>query len=151
MCDVRVFLTFTFVVKILQRTRGYWWIWFTIDVPPSSLNIVLPWLLVYLFYFSIVINAVIVTAGTFEPYWKREVWRRKMWYNPPFLWNCLYQVGSLRFSQFSGCWLICLFIYLLVLTFPLEDCSEFGNFVITLINLITLYDISVIAWVSSLL
>jgi hypothetical protein len=28
----------------------------------------------------------------------------------------------------------CLFIYLWVLTFPLEDCSEFGNFVITLIN-----------------
>jgi hypothetical protein len=27
----------------------------------------------------------------------------------------------------------CLFIYLWVLTFPLEDCSEFGNFVITLI------------------
>ena len=26
----------------------------------------------------------------------------------------------------------CLFIYLWVLTFPLEDCSEFGNFVITL-------------------
>ena len=29
----------------------------------------------------------------------------------------------------------CLFIYLWVLTFPLEDCSEFGNFVITLIYL----------------
>ena len=28
----------------------------------------------------------------------------------------------------------CLFKYLWVLTFPLEDCSEFGNFVITLIN-----------------
>ena len=28
----------------------------------------------------------------------------------------------------------CLFIYLWVLTFPLLDCSEFGNFVITLIN-----------------
>ena len=27
----------------------------------------------------------------------------------------------------------CLFIYLWVLTFPLQDCSEFGNFVITLI------------------
>ena len=34
---------------------------------------------------SIVINTVIVTAGTFEPYWKREVWRRKIWFNPPFL------------------------------------------------------------------
>jgi hypothetical protein len=29
----------------------------------------------------------------------------------------------------------CLFIYLWVLTFPLLDCSEFGNFVITLIFL----------------
>ena len=28
----------------------------------------------------------------------------------------------------------CLFIYLSVLTFPLEDCSEFGNFVFTLIE-----------------
>ena len=28
----------------------------------------------------------------------------------------------------------CLFIYLWVLTFPLQDCSEFGNFVITLIR-----------------
>jgi len=27
----------------------------------------------------------------------------------------------------------CLFVWLWVLTFPLEDCSEFGNFVITLI------------------
>jgi hypothetical protein len=37
MCDMKVFLTFTFVVKILQVTRGCWWRWFTIDVPPSSL------------------------------------------------------------------------------------------------------------------
>ena len=29
---------------------------------------------------------------------------------------------------------LCLFIYLWVLTFPLLDCSEFGNFVITLIH-----------------
>jgi hypothetical protein len=43
MCDVRVFLTFT------------------------SLNLVLLWQLVYLFCSSIVINTVIVTAGTFEP------------------------------------------------------------------------------------
>jgi hypothetical protein len=82
MCDVIVFLSFTFVVKILQVTRGCWWRWksiayyrlcrdgiyfdkilvsenklfkrlnkanlyrwrwFTIDVPPSSLNLVLLW------------------------------------------------------------------------------------------------------------
>ena len=56
-----------------------------------------------------------------------------IWFNPPFLWKCRTKSGSLRFSQFSGCWLICLFIYLWVLTFPLENFSEFGNFVITLI------------------
>jgi hypothetical protein len=55
---------------------------------------------------------------------------------------------SLRFSQFSGCWLI-LSVYIIMsfdfpfgrlfgvlLTFPLEDCSEFSNFVITLIYVI---------------
>jgi len=40
---------------------------FTIDVPPSSLNLVLRWLLFYLFCSSIVINTAIVTVGTFEP------------------------------------------------------------------------------------
>ena len=43
MCDVKLFLTFT------------------------SLNLVLFWQLFYLFCSSIVINTVIVTAGTFEP------------------------------------------------------------------------------------
>ena len=33
----------------------------------------------------------------------------------------------------------CLFIYLWVLTFPLLDCSEFGNFVITLISYLQLF------------
>ena len=51
----------------------------------TSLNLVLLWQLFYLFCSSIVINTVIVTAGTFEPYWKREVWRFKIWFNPPFL------------------------------------------------------------------
>ena len=70
MCDVKVFLTFTFVVRILQVTRGCWW--FTLDVPPSSLNLVLLWQLFYLFCSSIVINTC---------------------FNPPFLWKCLYQVS----------------------------------------------------------
>ena len=38
--------------------------------------------------------------------------------------------GSLRFS---GCWLILSVYIIWVLTFPSEDCSEFGHFVITLI------------------
>ena len=68
MCDVKLFLTFT------------------------SLNLLLLWQLFYLFCSSIVIYSVIVTAGTFEPYWKWEVWRFKIWFNPPFLYKCLYQV-----------------------------------------------------------
>ena len=47
--------------------------------------------------------------------------------------NAYTKSGSLRFSQFFACWLICLFIYLWVFTFPLEDCLQFGNFVITFI------------------
>ena len=38
---ITLFLTFTFVVKILRVTRGCWWRWFTIDVLPFSLNLVL--------------------------------------------------------------------------------------------------------------
>ena len=68
MCDVQVSLTYT------------------------SLNLVLLWKLCYLFCSSIVINTVIVTVGTFEQQWKRELWRFKIWFNPPFLYKCLYQV-----------------------------------------------------------
>ena len=46
-----------------------------------------------------------------------------------FFGNAWTKPGPLRFSQFSGCWLI-LSVYW-VLPFPLEDCSVFGNFVIT--------------------
>ena len=41
--------------------------------------------------------------------------------------------GHYGFHSFPVVDWFCLFIYLWVLTFPLEDCSEFGNFVITLI------------------
>ena len=41
--------------------------------------------------------------------------------------------GHYGFHSFPVVDWICLFINLWVLTFPLEDCSEFGNFVITLI------------------
>jgi hypothetical protein len=40
--------------------------------------------------------------------------------------------GHYGFHSFPVVDWFCLFIYLWVLTFPLEDCSEFGNFVITL-------------------
>jgi len=42
--------------------------------------------------------------------------------------------GHYGFPSFPVVDWFCLFIYLWVLTFPLEDCAEFGNFVITLIN-----------------
>jgi hypothetical protein len=42
------------------------------------------------------------------------------------------QIDMMGVSDYFNYW-FCLFIYLWVLTFPLEDCSEFGNFVITLI------------------
>jgi hypothetical protein len=40
--------------------------------------------------------------------------------------------GHYGFHSFPVVDWFCLFIYLWVLTFPLQDCSEFGNFVITL-------------------
>jgi fumarate reductase subunit D len=42
--------------------------------------------------------------------------------------------GHCGFHSFPVVDWFCLFIYLWVLTFPLLDCSEFGNFVITLIE-----------------
>ena len=44
----------------------------------TVLTTILPILFLYL-------NTVIVTAGAFEPQWEREVWRFKIWFNPPFL------------------------------------------------------------------
>jgi hypothetical protein len=43
----------------------------------------------------------------------------------------------------------CLFIYLWVLAFPLEDCSEFGNFVITLIHNTNDYEFDYCNWIAS--
>jgi hypothetical protein len=42
--------------------------------------------------------------------------------------------GHYGFHSFPVVDWFCLFKYLWGLTFPLEDCSEFGNFVITLIS-----------------
>jgi hypothetical protein len=137
MCDVRVFLTFTFVVKILQGTRGCWWRLFTIDVPPSSLDLVLHWLLFYLFCSSVVINAVIVTAGTFEPYWKREAWHRKIWFNPPFLWKCLYQVRVI--TVFPVFRLLTDFVCLYTYEFWLSLWKIVRSWVILLLPLFTLF------------
>jgi hypothetical protein len=48
---------------------------------------------------------------------------------------CDLSQGHCSFHSFPVVDWFCLFISLWVLTFPLEDCSEFGNFVITLIDL----------------
>ena len=116
-----------------------WWRWFTIDVPPSSLNLVLRWLLFYLFCSSIVINTVIVTA---EPLNRIESGRFGALYSDSthhFLEMPVPSQGHYGFHSFPVVDWFCLFIYLWVLTFPLEDCSEFGNFVITHINCFTFY------------
>jgi hypothetical protein len=105
-CDIKVFLTFSFVVKILQVTWGCWWRWFTINVSPFSLNLILLWQLFYLFCSIIVINTVIVTAGTFETYWKQEVGALKSDSTHHFFRNVCTKSGSLRVSQFTSCWLI---------------------------------------------
>ena len=134
MCDVRMFLTFTFVIKILQRTHSYWWRWFTQNIPPSSLNLVLRWLLFYLFCSSIVINAAIVTTGTFEPLIKAGGLAPYTLIQPTIcLEMSVTSQGHYDFLSFPVVDWFCLFIYLWVLPFPLADCSEFGNFVITLI------------------
>jgi hypothetical protein len=89
MCDVKVFLTFT------------------------SLNLVLLWQLFYLFCSSIVINTVIVTSGTFEPFGAL-----KSDSTHHFFRNACTKSGSLRFSQFSGCWLILSVYMLMSFDFP---------------------------------
>ena len=70
-----------------------------------------------------------------------------------FFRNACIKSGSLRFSQFSVFDWFCLFIYLWVLTLPLEDCSEFGNFVITLIYRISVsqmtMDMFILSWTQS--
>jgi hypothetical protein len=114
----KMFLTFTFVVKILQVTRGCWWRWFTIYVPPSSLNLVLLWQLFYLFCSSIGIHTVIVTT---EPLSRNESGRfgaLKSDSTHHFFWNACTKSGSLRFSQFSGCWLILSVYILMSFDFP---------------------------------
>jgi hypothetical protein len=76
------------------------WRWFTIDVPPSSLDLVLRWLLFYLFCSSIVMNAVLSDT------------------THHFFGNACTKSGSLPFSQFSGCWLILSVYILMSFDFP---------------------------------
>ena len=117
MCDIKVFLTFTFVAKILQGTRGCWWRWFTINVLPSSLDLVLCRVLFYLFCSTIVINAVIVTAGTFERNANGRFGAVKSDSTHHFFGNACTKSGPLRVCQFSVVDWFCLFVDLWVLPF----------------------------------
>jgi hypothetical protein len=119
--DLKVFLTFTFVVKILQVTRGCWWRWFTIDVPPSSLNLVLLWQLFYLFCSSVVINAMYCYSDIRNLLSRNESGRfgaLKADSAHHFFRNACTKSGSLRFSQYSGCWLILSVYILMSFDFP---------------------------------
>ena len=51
-----------------------------------------------------------------------EVWRRKIWFNPPFLWKCMYQVRAIKVFPVFRLLTDCLFVDLWVLPFPLKDC-----------------------------
>ena len=68
--------------------------------------LVLLWQLFYLFCSSIVIKTVIVTAGTFEPLWSGRFGALKSYSADYFFRYARTKSRSLRFSQFSGCWLI---------------------------------------------
>jgi hypothetical protein len=94
MCDVKLLLTF------------------------ASLGLVLLWQLFYLFCSSIVIKTAIVTA---EPLSRNESGRfgaLKSDSTHHFFRNACTKSGSLRFSQFSGCWLILSVYILMSFDFP---------------------------------
>jgi hypothetical protein len=110
MCDVEVFLTF------------------------ASPNMVLLWQL-FLPILFLCLNTVTVTAGTFEPWWEREVWRLGIWFNPPFLWKCLYQVRVI--AVFTVFRLLIDFVCLYSCEFWLSLCEIVRSSVILLLPLFT--------------
>ena len=89
------------------------WRWLTIDVPPSSLDLVLRWPLFYLFCSSIVINAVISNSTTISL--EMPVPSQGHY---GFFRNACTKSGSLRFTLFSGCWLILSVYILMSFDFP---------------------------------
>jgi hypothetical protein len=99
----------------------------------TSLSLVLLWQLFYLFCSSIVINTVIVTAGNFEPYWKGEVWCFEIWFNPQFLYKCLYQVRVI--TVFTVFRLLTDFVCLYTYEFWLSFCKIARSSVILLLPL----------------
>jgi hypothetical protein len=90
MCDVKLFLAFT------------------------SLNLVLLWQLFYLFCSSIVINTDIVIPLSCNESGSFGALKSDSTHH--FLRNACTKSGSLRFSQFSCCWLI-LSVYIRLISF----------------------------------
>ena len=127
MCDVKLFLTF------------------------ASLGLVLLWQLFYLFCSSIVIDTVIVTAELLSRNESGRFGALKSDSTHHFYRNACTKSGSLRFSQFSACWLIlsvftvfrlltdfvCLYNY----EFLLSLCKIVRSSVILLLPLFDMYDI----------
>jgi hypothetical protein len=84
----------------------------------TSLNLVLLWQLFYLFCSSIVINTVIVTAEPLSRIESGKFGALKSDSTHHFFRNACTKSGSLRFSQFSGCWLILSVCMLMSFDFP---------------------------------
>jgi hypothetical protein len=84
----------------------------------TSLNLVLLWQLFYLFCSNIVINTVIVTTGTLSRNESGRFGALKSDSTHHFFRNACTKSGSLRFSQFSGCWLILSVYILMSFDFP---------------------------------
>jgi hypothetical protein len=114
----------------------------------TSLSLVLLWHLFYLFCSSIVINTVIV--------WQPETLSRnergrfgasKSDSTHIFFRNACTKSGSLRFSQFSGCWLI-LSVYILM-SFDFPFCKIVRSSVILLLPLLSIRNGRVSYWVTN--
>ena len=83
-----------------------------------SLSLVLLWQLFYLFCSSIVIHTVIVTAETLSRNERGRFGALKSDSTYHFFRNACTKSRSLRFSQFSGCWLILSVYILMSFDFP---------------------------------
>ena len=100
----------------------------------TSLSLVLLWQLFYLFCSSIVINTVIVTLS-------RKLWAVmkggglafKIWFNPPFLLKCLYQIRVI--TVFTVFRLLTDFVCLYTYEFWLSLCKIVWSSVILLLPL----------------
>ena len=106
----------------------------------TSLNLVLLWQLFYLFCSCIVINTVIVTAEPLSRNESGRFWRFKIWFNPPFLYKCLYQVRVI--TVFTVFRLLTDFVCLYNYEFWLSLCKIVRSSVILLLPLFGLFKVT---------